>query len=85
MIGNVFEREPFGSKMFPDALYYCFILEILKNEKVANIIIFSMNTRLTNITDSSPNLMLSTLEMGPIRKGLPRFETSLLRTQFVFC
>ena len=44
-----------------------------------------MSTKLTNIAESGRNLMKRALEPGPIWKGLPRFETFLLRTHFYVC
>ena len=41
-----------------------------------------MSTKLTNIAESGRNLMIRALEPGPMWKGLPRFETFLLRTHF---
>ena len=55
-----------------------------KNEKIADIIRFPWTTRLTNIAESSSNIMMSILELSPKWKGLSRFGTLLLRTQFIF-
>ena len=41
-----------------------------KNKKVADIIRFPLTTRLTNINESSANLMILVLELSPGWKGL---------------